>query len=478
MAGKKSKGPLPRANGEAHLSRSPAVVPPVTGEPGKPANRWREIILGQAASMAMRPIYGIIAGFMLLFGGIFLAIAWQVGPAPMIDSVRYKTFTAQTKGRIVESWLAMEFDPADMGTYRRWFGFAIVSPCAVVEVSGDWGTPSRRAFCGTRINFREDRDLNMWDTLMPGVPFAWQRDGSGFAVGEIRMSKTARDWLAAHPPYSVFMLSKPPPSTALGALREQLDRPFDTAALSWATPAPEFPLAYDPKMPDQPMPAKFVADKQEGRWIGGLIFTAIFGGIGVVVWRLGIGFLFGSQSGAVLWVLTIVSLLALPWWGDALPKILRHVNKDWASVGTDMLEDLSRTTRLLASEPADATLAAGERIVMRVREGLYADTFGQIPFVLPQPAPTTPELAQAALRAQTSTHVQKLDSAAQAALFARLEQDKKAGRERAAAAFTTAAEDVLRAANTGADARAAARSFLLYGMHYNRWDVDAMDKRP
>ena len=97
---------------------------------------------------------------------------------------------------------------------------------------------------------------------------------------------------------------------------------------------------------------------------------------------------------------------------------------------------------------------------------------------LPKPAPTTPELAQAALRAQTSTHVQKLDSAAQAALFARLEQDKKAGRERAAAAFTTAAEDVLRAANTGADARAAARSFLLYGMHYNLWDVDAMDKRP
>ena len=60
----------------------------------------------------MRPIYGMIAGFPLLFGGIFLVIAWQVGPQPMMDAARYKAFTAVTDGRIVESCLAMEFDPA------------------------------------------------------------------------------------------------------------------------------------------------------------------------------------------------------------------------------------------------------------------------------------------------------------------------------------------------------------------------------
>lgn len=478
MVRKKSKEPPPRAKSEAHPSLLPAVAQPAPSEPRKPPIIWREFILGQATAMAMRPFLGMIAAFLLMVGGILLAVAWQVGPAPMIDSARYKTFTAQTKGRIVESWLAMEFDPADMGTYRRWFGFAKVSPCVVVEISGDWGAPVRRAFCGTRINFREDLDLNMWDTLMPGVPFGWQRDASGFAIGEIRLSKKAHAWLAAQPPESTFMLGKPPPSTALGALREQLDRPLNTAARSWATPIPDFPLAFDPKVPDQPMPAKFVADKQKGLWIGGFVFTAIFAVVGFIVWRLGIGFLFGSQPRAVLWVLTIVPLLALPWWGDTLPKILRHVNKDWASVGTDMLEDLSRTTRLLASEPADATLATGERFVLPVREGLYADTFGRIPFALPQPAPQTPELALAALRAQASAHVRNLDSAAQSALFARLEQDKKSSRERAADAFTTASEDVLRAANTGPDARAAARSFLLYGMHYNLWDVDAMEKRP
>lgn len=480
MVRKKSNQQPARANGD---ERPPASQP--TAE--KVGIAWREVILGQAASLAMRPIYGMIAGFLLLFGGIFLAIAWQIGPQPMMDAARYKTFTAHADGRIVESWLAMEFDPADMGKKRRWFAFAKVAPCAVVEfggsggkgnTGGDWGAPQRRAFCGNQVKFNEDLNLNMWDTLMPGVPFAWQRDTSGFVIGEIRVSKKAHDWLASTPPYSTFMLSKPPPSTTLGALREQLDRPVDTAALSWATQVPAFPLAYDPKNPDQPMPAKFVADKQDGPWVAGLVFTAIFGVIGVVVWRLGIAFLFGGKGAAVQWVLTIASLLALPWWGDALPKMLRHANKDWASIGTDMLDDLTRVTRLLASEPADATQADGERILMPVRDGLYVDTFGRIPFVLPVPAPKTPELAQAALRAQASAYMQKLDSTVQAALFARLEKDKKAGRDRAAAAFTIAAEDALRAANTGADARAAARSFLLYGMQYMLWDVDAMEKRP
>ncbi len=151
---------------------------------------------------------GEVSGaFLLLFGGIFLAIAWQVGPEPMIDAARYKTFTAHSNGRIVESWLAMEFDPVDMGQKRRWFAFAKVAPCIVAEYDGDWGTSRRRAFCGNQVKFREDLNLNMWDTLRPGVLFAWQRDASGFAIGEIRLSKTARDWLAAQPPYSTFHVS-------------------------------------------------------------------------------------------------------------------------------------------------------------------------------------------------------------------------------------------------------------------------------
>lgn len=69
--------------------------------------------------MALRPFLGMIAGLLLGIGGIFLAVAWQVRPKSLFDSAGYKTFTAHTIRRIVESWLAIEFDPADMGQKRR-----------------------------------------------------------------------------------------------------------------------------------------------------------------------------------------------------------------------------------------------------------------------------------------------------------------------------------------------------------------------
>jgi hypothetical protein len=71
-------------------------------------NRWREKILGNLAMVVAGPVIGLIAGFLLLFGGIFLAVAWQAGPQSLIDSTNYDKFTGTASGRIVESWVALE----------------------------------------------------------------------------------------------------------------------------------------------------------------------------------------------------------------------------------------------------------------------------------------------------------------------------------------------------------------------------------
>jgi hypothetical protein len=418
----------------------------------------------------------MIAGFLLLFGGIFLGVAWLVGPQSLIDSRHYATFTGKVSGRLVESWAALEFDPADMGQKRRWFGFGKIATCAVVEYDGDWGAPMRRAFCGNRFTFSDDFHLHDWTTLAPGVPFAFPRDASGFMLQEVRMSKAAFDWLAANPPYSTFMLSQPPPTTALGALKEQFDRPVDVAVASWATQVPAFPLAYDPHHAAEAMPAKYVADRQQGFWLGGLVFAVIFAVPGLLVWRLGMGMVFGSPSRLALWVLTITPMVALPWWGAVLPELLRYVNRDWARVGNDMLDDLNRTTRLIGSTPAEATLADGERLVWHLDQGAYADTLGRIHFVSPHPPPTTPDTALAALRVQASAEVRKLDASEQAALFVRLEKDKAAGLTRSQALFTSAAEDALRDRNADPAVRLAARHFLSRAMSYNDWDLDALGR--
>ena len=80
-------------------------------KPRAPTNRWRELILGNLAMVVAGPFIGMIAGFLLLFGGIFLAVAWQVGPQPLIDSAHYANFTGKASGRIIESWVALDFDP-------------------------------------------------------------------------------------------------------------------------------------------------------------------------------------------------------------------------------------------------------------------------------------------------------------------------------------------------------------------------------
>lgn len=462
--------------GKTSRDRKPVSTPNIASEAEGRQNWIRTMLLGTAAEILTAPVIGIVAGFMLLFGGIFLAICWQIGVQPLIDAKHYASFTGRASGRIVESWVAMDFDPANLrkqDTY--WEPSAKVSPCAVIEYGNDWGAPLRRAFCGNRFVFREDFQLDDWVTLAPGIPFAFARDASGFAIEEMRMGKIALDWLKSHPPSSTFMLSTPRPTTALAAMQERFDRPSDVALASWSMPFPAFPLAFDPQHPEQAMPVKYMQDRRDGFFFMGMVFAAIFAVPGLFVWRMGIGFLFGGQRPAVLWALTIVMLFALPWWSEFLPILLGHVNKDWASIGSDMLDDINRTTRLIASAPDAASQAHGERIVWHVDQNAYADTFGRVAFRLPTPRPSSREAARAALRAQVTAYVAGLDSEARALLFRRLRQLSDAGLNNVQNLYAEAAENSLRDANANTAAHTAARSFLMFasgGMYYE----DQLDK--
>jgi hypothetical protein len=72
----------------------------------------RAFLIERLAMFAVAPLIGLFAGFVLLFGGIFLSIAWTVGPKVLLDAHQYAPFTARADGHIVESWVALEFDPS------------------------------------------------------------------------------------------------------------------------------------------------------------------------------------------------------------------------------------------------------------------------------------------------------------------------------------------------------------------------------
>ena len=420
----------------------------------------RTLLLQRLAGLAAAPIIGLFAGFLLLFGGIFLAVAWTVGPQGLIDSYRYQPFTAHTVGRIVESWAALELDPGVLPKGKlRWQPYARIQPCVVVEYAGDWGN-ERRGFCGNRFQFGDDFRLDDWHTMAPGVPFDFLRDRSGFAVPEVRVSRAALDWLSHHPPADTFMLPKPPPPTALDALKDQLDAPVEVAVASWTTRVPELALVYDPRHVDQALPAAVVDARRRGfHWLG-LVFTLVFAALGLPVWRAGMALLTG-RSGALLWLLTLAPLVALPRWSDVLPQIVRNANRDWADVVTDMLDDMTRVTRFTATAPAEALLAGGERLRWPANEGRYADTFGRLRFVRPQASPRSADAAVGALSAQVNAQVLHLDSAERARLFRRLRQLYDADARDVQSVFRAAAENTLRDADADAGAHQAARDFLV-----------------
>jgi len=442
---------------------------------GHPLRNW---ILGTVGMLAAAPVIGIVAGFLLLFGGVFLGVAWQVAAQPVVDAHRYAPYTATASGRIVESWAALDFDPARLPAQKLyWSRVSKISRCAVIEYNaGDFAAPLRRAFCGMQLGFDENFRLHDWtEMLQSGIPFTFLRDASGFEVQELRLSATALDWISTHPPHDTFGLAKPPPATALAALRRQFDWPIDIATLSWTTTVPAFPLRYDLAHPELAMPAQLIANGQDWSWLG-VVVMLVFGFLGLMVWRLGMQMFFATEpSPLVIWVLTLLPLFALPWWGEALPQLLGHVNRNWAEIAGDMMDDVTRGTRLLASAPDEATLVHGERLVWRLDQGDYADTFGRIRFVEPAPAPKNATEAMAALSTQAAEQFARFAEEDKLALLQRLAQDKENGHDRDQQVFVAAAEAIARDANAAADLHRAARHFLVSAAGYGEWDVDALE---
>jgi hypothetical protein len=422
---------------------------------------FRERIATMAGGAVLGTFSRLYGSFWIAIAAVVLVAAWQAAPQRLIDAHRFAAFTAHADGRIVESWLALEWDPADMGDHLRWHAYAKAAPCAVVEfdAAGEWGR-LRRAYCGNRFMLREEDSLESIRTLAPGVPFDWLRDGRGFIVPEVRVSAASRAWLASHAPWSTFMMGSPAPATALAALAVQVDSPVDAAIVSWSAPPPAIPLVFDPHEPVDALPAAYV-DARRAFSPGAWATFAFAAAIGVVVWLAGMRMILGTAMPPRARIaLSLLPLATVPLWSEAFPDMLHRIHRDIGAIAGDMIGDVGRTERLVATDPAAATLAAGERLVFPVATGVYADTFGRFEFVVPQPPPASDDDALVALSASITRQLRALPVDEQAAIFARLEHDKAAGWPRAGAAFVPAAREIVLDSAAAPALRRAARRFL------------------
>jgi hypothetical protein len=237
---------------------------------------FAEVVLG-----ALGRFETLLAVGLLAFASLFLLLGWQFGPLVMLQAQQYRKMSRHVDARIVESWLALEFDAGSVKVPANWRASTNAAGCVVAEYDGDWGAPMRRAFCGTRVPFNESYLLADLRDITAGVPFAWPRDEHGFVVPEIRVDPATRQWLVANVP-NKFMHDKWPATTALDWLRLELDRPVDNAVFGWSAPPAIMPLSYDPAHPAEALPTGIVA-KRLAQWPNPVAVLMGFG-VGLAVW--------------------------------------------------------------------------------------------------------------------------------------------------------------------------------------------------
>ena len=401
--------------------RAPAA-PPAARDGDADADRARGLALF-ALGTPVQWVMTLTATLLLGFAGVWLSIAWHIGPEALWRKHVYARYTAEARAVVRDSWLAIDLDPEAIRRPDQWRSIARAVPCVVVEMQGDWSAARERAFCGTATRFPLAYDVAGLRELMPGVPFAWPRDARGGAIPELRVSQRLFTWLSTHPP-NRFMHADWPAATALDWLRLELDQPVDAIVAGWTTGDRTVPVLYDPARPAGALPAGTVQARMAERPALGL--ALVLGVVGVAVWLVGMSLLpaMGNFNRVGRAVLTLLPLLALPWWAAYLPQGLRAFSAPVAEVIGDMIGDIDPIDRLDASAPDDALLAHGTRIAWRLEESHYVDTLGSLGLTVPPTAPPDDDAALVALADQVTAAVARLGPAQQRAFFAALRRDK------------------------------------------------------
>jgi len=413
-----------------------------------------------ALSAPLQWFMALAAVMLIAMGGLSLTAAWQAGPEVALRHRAYAHLTASAFARVVESWVAVELDPAEVKSPDFWRASARVSPCVIVEIEGDWNAERSRAFCGNRFTFNDAYNVVTLRQLAPGVPFVWPRDERGFAVPQIRMGKAARDFLATHN-VDTFMHRAWPAKSALDWLVLELDQPVDAAVVGWTAPAPEMKVVFDPEHVDVMLPAGIVATREAQR--ASWVMPAVLAAIGLAVWVGGMQLLpaLGNFNALGRVIMTIVPLLALPWWADYLPRGLATFNAPVGAMVADMLADFDPLDRLRATAPESATLVQGERLIWRAGDGVYADTFGRFRFRPPRAPLASEDDALAALTLSVTEQMHAFDAGEQVRLLNAWRRDKQRDLVAAGIVAVPIARDALLDPAVDPRVRAAARAFLL-----------------
>jgi len=234
--------------------RRAASAPVAAGAPD--ARRTiASMVVDHLMGFFMGRYHGLYAVVMIGAASLALTVAWQQGPSRFAIAREFSRLTLRVPGRLVDSWIAVDFDPGEMQEGWRWRGAAKARPCVVIEYDAGWEKGRRRALCGRSLPFHEGYTLHDIDTIADGVPFDWKRDSEGLPIVDLWLPAEAMRWLAARPSAN---------GSACG-------EPCWTCRIPWSSISPP-PLSRGPSQscasPSGPLPCAEASTMALGRLTG------------------------------------------------------------------------------------------------------------------------------------------------------------------------------------------------------------------
>ncbi|HEX2165014.1 MAG TPA: hypothetical protein VHM02_13805, partial [Thermoanaerobaculia bacterium] len=318
--------PFRRLRGEEPPPGLPDVR--VDAATGEPEPFWR-YALRSLGGVAGRLVVGRMALLFalpwLVFGGMFLSGAWQMGAGAVAERERRAALTGRGEAVVEASWWRIDFDPAPLGDDgTNWRDLARRELCSRFRfVSADDG-PAAVA-CRRFHGLADGRELLADGD--PELPVRWV-DAAGRPALDLRLSPRADAWLAARPaswwplvPQDDAMRARHRPGSELDALLIEADAPAELLLAAWdPAAAAAVAMAFDPERPARAVPLAALAPRRAPP--GEPPLLPIFAVVGLLLWSVGCTAL---TAGARRWVraaLIAGTLLLLPWWGSHLHRAL------------------------------------------------------------------------------------------------------------------------------------------------------------
>ena len=311
--------------------------------PDRPPGGW--VPPRPAWQQAVVSVFGFVGGrlrtlggaLVLAIGAVLLINAWQTGPARWRESGALRSMTGRGVATLERAWWRLDFDPRPLGQDgTNWEDLSTPELCARIRVERAGTAATSAVYCRQWQKLSRGSLLTSDAELAPGVPVSWAGPDGKPAI-DLRFSERAFRWLSQRSP-SFWFVARPGLAdrarrlarSELDVLWVLIDDPLGLLAREWSLARDwTFSVAFDPARPTRVLPESVLQEAMRPD-ITTTVVPAMLGIGGLAFWIVGWYLFLESRWKGLPAIVAVATALAVPWWGDLVPRALGSV---WEPAG-------------------------------------------------------------------------------------------------------------------------------------------------